>query len=275
MTGLFVRAATRLGYKVFVHHHAYMYIDKFDEKMARIDRSMGAGHVHLMHCQKMIDDFRRQYSSHSQCEYMFPSFASLPPGEARREVPKPFRLGFLANLTLAKGLDLVLNTFRALRERKSDVRLCLAGPCATADAQRLVSDALKEFGETLTYIGPVFDERKIEFFNSIDGFLFPSRTEAWPIVLNEALDAGVPVIATNRGCVRTMVGDRAGLIVENADNYVADATRQVETWMDSPETYLVTSKAAIEQASVLRRQATMQLERVISRICSSAEWKPI
>jgi glycosyltransferase involved in cell wall biosynthesis len=180
-------------------------------------------------------------------------------------------LGFLANLTLAKGLDLVLDTFRALHERHPNLKLCLAGPCATGEAESLVAEALKEFGGSVTHIGPVFDESKLEFFNSIDCFLFPSRTEGWPIVLNESLDAGVPVIATNRGCVRTMVGDSAGLIVENPENYVADAVRQVEAWINSPPAYFAASDAAIRQAEYLHRQADEQLENLTARICSPTE----
>jgi glycosyltransferase involved in cell wall biosynthesis len=270
-TGLLVNAARRLGYSIYLHHHVYMYIDDYDWRMAWVNRSMSANDVHLVHCRQMIEDFRARYASGAQFEVLFPSIASLPLGQPRRQLSEPFRLGFLANLTLAKGLDLVLDTFRALHQRHRDVRLCLAGPCATVDAERLVADALKEFGGSVTHIGPIFDERKLEFFDSIDCFLFPSRTEGWPIVLNEALDAGVPVIATNRGCVRTMVGDDAGLIVDKAENYVGDAVRQVEAWIDSPQAYFDASEAAIRQAAYLHRKADQQLENLTARICSPTE----
>jgi glycosyltransferase involved in cell wall biosynthesis len=270
MTGLLVQTARRLGYRVYLHHHVYMYIDESDRKMAWIDRNMSAADVHLMHCPQMIQDFRARYSSRAQFEYVYPSIASLPLGQPRRQVSEPFRLGFLSNLTLAKGLDLVLETFRALHERGRNVRLCLAGPCATAEAERLVAEALDKYDGALSHIGPVYGERKVEFFNSIDCFLFPSRTEAWPIALNEALDAGLPVIATNRGCIRTMVGERAGLIVDDAAQYVTEATRQVEAWIDSHEAYFAVSQAAIDQARHLQRDAETHLERLVSDICSPA-----
>ena len=90
-------------------------------------------------------------------------------------------------------------------------------------------------------------------------------------MLNEALDAGVPVIATNRGCVRTMVGDGAGLIVDKADNYVGDAVRQVEAWINSPQAYFAASEAAIRQAEYLHHEADQQLENLTARICSPTE----
>src|SRR6188768_4325125 len=33
ITGLIIKAAQRLGYTVFLHHHTYNYIDSFDKKM--------------------------------------------------------------------------------------------------------------------------------------------------------------------------------------------------------------------------------------------------
>jgi glycosyltransferase involved in cell wall biosynthesis len=270
MTGLIVNAARRLGYQIFLHHHAYNYIDHFDKKMAWINRSMKSEDVHIVHCQKMADDFRARYGDRCRFEILFPSIVSLPLGQSRQRAPEPFRLGFLANLTVAKGLDLVLETFRVLQERGRNVRLCLAGPCGTVEAERLLSDAIKTFKGDVSHVGAVYDDRKVEYFNSIDCFLFPTKfeCESWGIVLNEAMASGLPVITTNRGSVHTLVGNHAGLIVDDVARYVNEAVRQVEAWIDSPQDYSATSQAAIEQADYLHREAAVQLESVTSSICS-------
>ena len=49
-----------------------------------------------------------------------------------------FRIGHLGNLSVAKGLDLVLKTFEELVKRGRRVVLKLAGPCHTHEAQSLV-----------------------------------------------------------------------------------------------------------------------------------------
>jgi glycosyltransferase involved in cell wall biosynthesis len=270
MTGLIVIAARRLGFTIYLHHHAYNYIDQHDKKMAWIDRNMRLHDVHLVHCPKMIDDFRAKYPSKSRFECLFPSIVSLPLAEPRRQMPDPFRLGFLANLTVAKGLDLVLETFRVLRQRGREVRLCLAGPCRTLEAERLVDQALEEHKEAISHIGGVYGEQKAEYFGSIDCFLFPSRTESWGIVLNESLAAGVPVITTDHGCVCTLVGNGTGVVVQDESKYVADAVRQVETWMDSPQEYFAASGAAINRADYLHHEAAVQLEQITSQICAPA-----
>jgi glycosyltransferase involved in cell wall biosynthesis len=267
VTGLTVLVGRKLGYSIYLHHHTYNYIDHHNSKMAWIDRNMGSGDVHIMHCPQMVEAFRSRYASKAAFETLYPSIVSLPLAQPRQQGSQPFRLGLLSNLLLAKGVDLVIETFQKLCERQRNVELVLAGPFVTAEAERLVEKTVRESGGKVTYLGAVFDERKLQFFRSIDCFLFPSRNESWGIVLNEALAAGLPVIATDRGCIRTLVGNRAGTVVQNPANYVMEATKQIESWIDSPDLYRVTSRAAIEQADMLQREAATQLDKLVERIC--------
>ncbi|MCC7476810.1 MAG: glycosyltransferase family 4 protein [Pirellulales bacterium] len=268
MTALTIKLAHLLGYKVFLHHHGYMYIDEYDWRMKWTERYLSPNDVHLMHAQQMIDDYRNRYTSKAQFTFMYPAIAAFALGNARQNPPLPLRLGFLANLTLAKGIDLVLDTFEKLHERGRNVQLVLAGMIASDDAERLVNEALRKYDGAVRYVGAVYNEQKHEYFKSIDCFLFPSRTEAWPIVLNEAQAEGLPIVATNRGCIRTCVDTEAGLVVYNPNEYVDLAVRQVEEWMDSPEKYAAASRAAIAQAERFQREGKQQLEQLVSRICS-------
>jgi glycosyltransferase involved in cell wall biosynthesis len=272
MTDMLIKAARRLGYRIYLHHHVYTYIDKYDSNMASCDRHMAPEDSHLMHCPQMVNDFRAKYKSHATFVPLFPSFASLPLGEPRERFREPFRLGHLSNLTLLKGLDLVIDTFRALRARNRNVQLFLAGPFVTAEAERLVARTVDEFKGAVVHVGPVYDQKKIEYARSVDCFLFPTRydCEAWPIAVNEALDAALPVIATDRGCLRTLVGESAGRIVPESD-YVNEAVKQIESWMDSPQSYRDSSLGALEHAKMLRRESEIQFERVIESICSPSK----
>ena len=268
MTGLLVRSGRALGYNICLHHHSYLYIDQFDRKMAWIDRMMTASDMHLVHCPQMADEFRAKYQTKAQFEFLYPSIVSLPLGKSRQTARQPMQLGHMAHLSVAKGLDLVLETFRELRKKGRDVQLSLAGPYHTADAKRMVEGAIKENDGWITHLGGVYGDGKTEFFKSIDCFLFPSRTESWGIVLNEAMAAGVPVISTDRGCVRTFVANGAGLVVNDEKHFVTEAVRQVEVWIDSQEDYSTASRAAISQADHLHREAAAQLEHLVSHICS-------
>jgi glycosyltransferase involved in cell wall biosynthesis len=276
MTGLMIKAARHLGYKVYLHHHVYAYIDKYDKKMAWVDRNMSADDVHLMHCPQMINDFRAKYASTAQFVFVYPSIASLPLSQPRTRFSEPFRMGHLSNLTVEKGLSLVLDTFRELHKRKRNVQLILAGPFGTEEAERLTTEALEQYPESVRHIGPVYNQQKLDYFNSIDCFLFPTQydCEAWPIALNEALDAGLPVIVTNRGAIRTMLGGHAGPIFED-NRYVNQAASQVEEWIDSPQAYSAVSLATIEQARLLREESAKQFDALVTSICSPVETKQI
>ena len=261
-TALMVWLGQRLGYRVYLHHHAYSYIDTHNRWMAWIDRCMGDRGVHVVHCDKMVGDFRNQYPT--RCEFMIihPSAVSIEIGRPRTSVNKPLRLGMLSNLMIAKGVDLAIETFEALRAKGRDVRLKLAGPIFRRPAQDCIDSALKLYPDAIDYVGPVYGEEKARFLRDIDVFLFPTRypAESWGIVINEALAAGAPVITINRGCTATVVGDRAGLVVPRDGDYVAAAAQQIEHWMDLPQQFLAASQAAIEQAQHLHQHGSRQLE---------------
>lgn len=265
-TDILVRVASWLKYPTYLHHHTYFYIDKYDWRMARIVRHLGPRGVHIVHCPEMADDFRARYPTSEPFQYVLPSVFSLPIGNPKSSVSLPFRLGFLANLSMAKGLDLVLDTFRTLHDSGLFVKLRLAGPCTTESVRRMINRELHRYPDSLEYVGPVYDRAKVDFYNSVDCFVYPSRSESWGIVLDEALSAGVPVIACRRGCARTVIGPAAGLIVEDDLQFVSLAAKQIHHWIDHPQEYLIASAAAIEQAQFLDRTGQAQLNHFISNM---------
>jgi glycosyltransferase involved in cell wall biosynthesis len=195
-----------------------------------------------------------------------PSILTGPIGTARAALGRAFTLGHLGNLSHAKGIDTVLDTFRALHGQRGDIRLKLAGPFYPGEARRLVTRALADFPENVEWSGPVFGEEKRIFFNQIDCFLFPTRSESWGIVLNESMAAGVPVIASDRGCIRTVVGDRAGVVIATHEDFASRAGEQVLRWIDDPEAYRAASKAACEQAVFLQQEADETLEQFVDQL---------
>jgi glycosyltransferase involved in cell wall biosynthesis len=268
LTALLVNSGRLLGYRVYLHHHTYYYLDRYDWRMAWIDRSMGVRGVHVVHCPQMADDFRAMYATERAFVCVLPSVFSLPLGEPRELPGSPFRLGNLGNQVLEKGLDLVLATFRTLLDNGRSVELHLAGPLHSKEAKRLVQLATHEFPDRVKYAGPVYGKEKEAFFASIDCFLFPSRSESWGIVLNEAMAAGVPVVASERGCVRTAVGDGGGLVVHDDSDYVSLAVQQIETWIDAPAAYRTASQSAIDQAERLNRHGRSQLAEFAMHMCA-------
>jgi glycosyltransferase involved in cell wall biosynthesis len=274
LTGVFAFCAGRLGYRVYLHHHVYSYIDRYDWRMAWIDRCMTGNGVHVVHCDQMIEDFRRRY--HSVCRFavVFPSVVSIPLAKPHFSAHRPFRLGLLSNLTISKGLDLAIDTFNQLAASGQQVRLDLAGPVQSRQAKRLLREALAAHPASVRYWGPLFDEEKVRFFSNLDAFLFPTkyRNESWGIVLHEAMAAGVPVITYDRGCTRTAVGEHAGLVIERDADFTSIAAAQIQKWIDREDEYRAASQAAIDQAEFLQREGARTLDKFVAEMFSPADF---
>ena len=272
-TGLYLTAviawlARRLGYTVYLHHHTYYYIDEYDWRMAWIDRTLGQHGVHVVHTPQMADDFRAVYPTQCPFAFIYPSVVASPLGAARESVATPIRLGHLSNLQLGKGLDLVLDTFHVLRKSGQQARLVLAGTFLNQETRRVVEEAIETHSGLIEYIGPVYDADKTRFFARIDCFVFPTRSESWGIVLHEAMAAGVPVITYDRGCTRTVVGNKAGLVIDRDADFAMLAARQVEHWAHNPHEYRAASQAAIEQADRLQREGQRTLDEFVALVLS-------
>ena len=267
-TALLTLIAARMGYSVYLHHHVYNYIDCYDQRMARIDRWMGSRGVHVVACQGMMRDFHRQYHTDRRFAVVRPSAVPVVLESPRASRPDPIRLGMLSNLSMAKGLDRTIDTFSALHRAGRRVNLTLAGPVIDPNASELVERAVATNPGLVVYRGPVYAEAKTRFFAEIDVFLFPTQRESWGIVLHEALAAGVPVIANDRGCIALVVGQRAGLVVRRGEDFVESASRQIMRWIDDPDEYLAASQAAIEQADFLNREGQRTLSEFAAHMFS-------
>jgi glycosyltransferase involved in cell wall biosynthesis len=269
MTALIVWIGRQLGYAVHLHHHVYTYIDNYDKRMARIDRNLAGCGYHVVHAQKMIDDFRRQYQSQNNFLVVHPSIVEVPIGRPHDSSRRPFRLGLLSGLQPSKGLDVAIDTFKSLRASGHDVTLTLAGPAVGAAARRLIEHTVESYPGQVQHIGPVYDADKAKFFAEIDAFIFPTMTESWGLVLNEALGAGVPVITFNRGCTATVVGADAGLVIDPRDSFVDKASQQVIKWMENEDDYRRASQAAVAQAEHLHREGQRTLADFVHHIFSN------
>jgi len=112
-----------------------------------------------------------------------------PPGGA---VPVVAALG---RLTAQKGFDVLLEAVRLLVEDGVRLELLLGGEGREATA--LASQAA---GLPVQLLG--FQDGPRALFARADLFVLPSRVEALPLVLVEAVSAGLPAVATDVGDVR-------------------------------------------------------------------------
>ena len=141
--------------------------------------------------------------------------------EARRKNEVPYLL-FLSNLLINKGVFVLLDALRILKE-KGYLFNCqyVGGETAEINAVQFFEEVNKrELSDLVTYVGRKVREEKEAFFRQADIFVFPTYYETFGLVNLEAMEYKLPVISTNEGGIPDIVKDgENGLICEKQNPY--------------------------------------------------------
>ena len=269
---LLICAVARLkNNRIFLHHHVYSYIIHKDWKMFLVDRMLGERGTHIMLCTNMEEQFKKHYKSRS-CFFVLSNSFSLSNNMSVDEsfLDKTFVtivLGHISNLSIEKGLDLVIRTFEKLLSNGANVQLILAGPTKSEREKKMILSIKKKYPTIVEYWGVVSGTRKDVFFRSVDVMLFPSRNEAQPMVVLEALSYSIPTIAIRRGCIPDMLG-QGGVIIDRDDDYVFNASAIVMKWIKNPEDLAIYKQQAHVRWRELEIEGKKSLQNLHKRIIS-------
>jgi glycosyltransferase involved in cell wall biosynthesis len=135
-----------------------------------------------------------------------------PVSTARRFPGGRVRFGVVARLVPQKGIDILLAALADLpNDREPPWELVVAGWGEELGRDQALAEALG-IRDRVRWLGPVdFPAAAREF----DVLVMPSRSEALPMVLIEAMMTGVPVMASTVGSVPELLGrGRYGVLVE-------------------------------------------------------------
>lgn len=128
---------------------------------------------------------------------LVPLGVSPPPEAPRQRSPgAPRRAGYLGRLLPIKNLDALLEAWAHVSPQ--GWRLAIDGPGSTdmIGSLRATADRLG-IGDVVDVGAAVPFDRLGEHFASLDLFILPSRSEAFALVVGEALASGVPAVVTD------------------------------------------------------------------------------
>lgn len=154
-----------------------------------------------------------------------------------RDADEPVRVLYLGNLLPEKGCFDLLAALEELGPDGAKLAVRFAGQ-ASADVEEEVlarAEALRHRGgPQVEYAGSADEAGKRKHYAWADVFVFPSRNEGQPLVLLEALAAGLPIVTTSyRGIPDTVRDGVEGVLVAPAaPEELATALRRV---MADPE----------------------------------------
>jgi glycosyltransferase involved in cell wall biosynthesis len=118
-----------------------------------------------------------------------------------------FRFIYVGRLSIEKGLNDLLEAFRRLREKRSDVGLDLVGAGPLRE-ELIARVAELKLGDAVSFLGAKGMDEIGELFLHSAALVLPSHSEPWGLVVNEALSYGCPVVVSNVcGCVPDLVID--------------------------------------------------------------------
>lgn len=149
----------------------------------------------------------------------YEALASLHPQRAALSGGWPRAFLFVGQMTVRKGVDLLLEAYRDYRRRVVDpwpLRCCGDGPLASAASSV----------EGVEYLGFVQPADMLHVRRTHGVFTFFSRYDPWPLVIAEACAAGLPVICSEAcgSSVELVRQLHNGLLVPTGDaGSVADA----------------------------------------------------
>lgn len=123
-------------------------------------------------------------------------------------------LGTIGRLVPDKGQAYFLQAASRLRDRFPQARFLVVGDGPEEDALRALAEQL-DLADAVMFTG--FRQDIPALLGAMDVLVMSSLREGLPLTLLEALAAGVPVVATDTGGVRALLGEDAGLVVPPAD----------------------------------------------------------
>ena len=128
------------------------------------------------------------------------------------------RLVCAAQLIPLKRHGDLLVTIRTLLDRGTDVRLDLAGVGPEEGRIRALISEL-DLREHVRLLGQVDHDHLLEQYRAgdVDLVVLASEVEGIPVSLMEPMAAGIPVVATDVGGVRELLGGDAGILVPVGD----------------------------------------------------------
>jgi glycosyltransferase involved in cell wall biosynthesis len=145
------------------------------------------------HGQEMTEVARRHGLKRSIRRIRNGPLASAPQPQSRYRDGAGTTIGSLSSFTANKTMGALVRAFALLVERGANVRLVLAGDGSEKAACQSLARELQVY-ERIEWMGWQSDTER--FFSKIDLFCSPSRNEAFGLVILEAMQAGLPVIAT-------------------------------------------------------------------------------
>lgn len=134
---------------------------------------------------------------------------------------KKVEILFLSNLIESKGVYVLLEACKILKDKKIAFQCTLVGGIGDISEPQLISQIKqRDLVDCIQYAGKKYTIEKSEAYLHSDIFVFPTfySNECFPLVLLEAMQCSLPVITTFEGGIPDIVEDeKTGYLIPQKD----------------------------------------------------------
>jgi len=128
----------------------------------------------------------------------------------------------ISNLNTSKGTFVLLDAAVLLLQQTTDFHVHFVGaPTAEISAECMLLEIAKRgLQDVVTYHGKQYGGDKEKRFAEADCFVHPTLDDCFPLVILEAMQHSLPVIATPVGAIPDMVIDgETGMLIPESDEH--------------------------------------------------------
>jgi glycosyltransferase involved in cell wall biosynthesis len=248
---------------IIIHHHSFSYLQQPSRLARCVFRLAGSRALHITLCQRMRDLLESEYPQVKR-GLVLSNLALLDFPIASSARTRPLRtLGFLSNIVTDKGIDRFVDLVSELKVHKADITGVVAGPIEDTQSKEILDTACRN--GSVVHVGRVDGEQKQTFLSSIDVLVFPSRyvNEAEPLVVLEALAAGIPVLATSRGCLPALITSDSGLLLDATAENLEPAVTRIMDWIAEPQKFTELCGQVVQRTAQLAVEAARQRQSLL------------
>jgi glycosyltransferase involved in cell wall biosynthesis len=133
----------------------------------------------------------------------------------------PLIILFLSNIEKTKGVLVLLDAAEHLIRKNIKFKIKLAGGITPSISEKELYKKIEHLKDYVEYLGPKYGDEKSKLFTYADIFAFPTHypNEAFPLVLLEVMQAGLPIVSTFEGAIPEIVEHgTTGFILKQKDS---------------------------------------------------------
>jgi glycosyltransferase involved in cell wall biosynthesis len=143
----------------------------------------------------------------------------LKPAETE-EQSSVTNLLYLSNLFPQKGIFNLIEIYNILEKKCPDTILSVVGGFPYRKTHRQVMKLINKYNleKKVLLKGPKYGKHKTREYNQADIFVYPTsfRQECFPLVILEAMQSGLPIIASDEGAISEIIdNDINGIVIQN------------------------------------------------------------